>query len=254
MRKHILFTLSMILSISFVTPAFADHIYAGPEVEKVITYDENGRKVITLIFDPAKTPDYIKENTYEQQENEKEEQKQEHERIAPLTEPPEVGTTLAHILDENADPDVKGWKKFMPPYQSGMAGQCVWYARGRFKEVYGIDIPHLDGIKNWIANAYQCDKIKAVTDLSDVPIQSVAVFRPIEDNEDKPGHVCFVEYVERDNEGKPLNIYYTDANGAGDLRKNEFDDGYDGTVKVKSFEDFKNTGKLKLIGFIVPSE
>ena len=87
-----------------------------------------------------------------------------------------------------------------------------------------------------------------------MPVQSVAVFKPIEDSEDKPGHVCFVEYVEYDNNGNPLNIYYTDANGAGDLRKNEFDDGYDGTVKVKSFESFENTGKLKLIGFIVPNE
>ena len=40
-------------------PAFAQHIYIG-DTETVISYDENGNKVITLIFDPAKTPDYMK--------------------------------------------------------------------------------------------------------------------------------------------------------------------------------------------------
>ena len=108
--------------------------------------------------------------------------------------------------------------------------------------------------KYWINNAYKCDKIRTITDLSDVPEQSIAVYEPTEEFATWAGHVSFVEYVERDKNGNPVNIYYTEANGIGDLKKDEFNTGYDGTVKVSSFEDFKNPYGLRLIGYIAPAE
>ncbi len=244
MKKFLIPVVAVILGIMTATPVLANHIYVGEEVEKVITYDENGNKVITLIFDPAKTPDFMKQETEDTN----------FERIPPLTEAPEVGTTLGHILNENASPDAIGASRFMQAYQSGLPRQCGWYTKGRFREIYGIELPSLGSPKYWIKNAYKCDKIRTITDLSHVLEQSIAVYEPTEKFATWAGHVSFVEYVERDKNGKPVNIYYTDANGVGDLKKDEFNAGYDGTVKVNGFEDFKNPYGLRLNGYIVPAE
>ena len=244
MKKSLMPLAAITFSIMITVPTFANHIYAGEEVEKVVTYDENGNKVITLIFDPAKTPDFMKKET----------ENTNFERIPPLTEAPEVGTTLAYILNENAPPDAVGASRFMKAYQSGLSGQCTWYAAGRFRAIYGIELPNFGDAKNWITNIFRSNKVKAITDLSDVPEQSIAVYEPTEGFKSWAGHVSFVEYVERDKNGNPVNVYYTDANGAGDLKKDEFNAGYDGTVKISSFEDFKNPYGLKLIGYIVPTE
>ena len=56
MKKSLMPLAAITFSIMITVPTFANHIYAGEEVEKVVTYDENGNKVITLIFDPAKHP------------------------------------------------------------------------------------------------------------------------------------------------------------------------------------------------------
>lgn len=243
MKKFLIPAIAVVLGIMTATPVLANHIYVGEEVEKVITYDENGNKVITLIFDPAKTPDFMKQETEDTN----------FERIPPLTEAPEVGTTLGHILNENAPPDAIGASRFMQAYQSGLPGQCTWYAAGRFMEVYGIELPSLGSPKYWINNAYKCDKIRTITDLSHVPEQSIAIFEPTDEFIDWTGHVSFVEYVERDKNGNPINVYYTDANGSGDLKKNEFDSS-DGVVRVRNIEEFKNPYGLRLIGYIVPAE
>ena len=244
MKKFLIPVVAVVLGIMTATPVLANHIYVGKEVEKVITYDENGNKVITLIFDPAKTPDFMKQET----------ENTNFERVPLLTEAPEVGTTLGHILNENASPDAVDASRFMEAYQSGLSGQCTWYAAGRFREIYGIELPNFGDAKNWIVNAYRSDKVKTITDLSDVPEQSIAVYEPTEKFATWAGHVSFVEYVERDKNGNPVNIYYTDANGVGDLKKDEFNAGYDGTVKVSGFEDFKNPYGLRLIGYIIPAE
>ena len=59
MKKKWMAVMTAILAISSTVPALAQHIYAGDDVEKVVSCDENGRKVITLIFDPAKMPDEV---------------------------------------------------------------------------------------------------------------------------------------------------------------------------------------------------
>jgi len=59
MKKRLLIPIAVAAGMMMTVPAFAQHIYIG-DTETVISYDENGNKVITLIFDPAKTPDYMK--------------------------------------------------------------------------------------------------------------------------------------------------------------------------------------------------
>lgn len=264
-KKLSVFFMMTAISMSMVAPVFAEHIYAGPEVEKIITYDEKGNKVITLIFDPEKMPDYIEESFYGKNDSQKKEsfygtndnQKKESldsQKKQLLSEPPEIGETLGHILDENILPNAVGASMYTEAYRLGMPGQCTWYVRGRFMEVYGIELPYMGSAKEWIASASENKSIKTVTDLSDVPEQSIAVFEPTEEFKDWSGHVSFVEYVERNENGVPVNIYYTDANGSSDLRKNEFDAGYDGTVKMRNFAKFKNPHGLKLIGYIVPND
>ena len=50
----------------------------------------------------------------------------------------------------------------------------------------------------------------------------------------------------------PLNIYYTDANGKHDTAKNEYTAGCDGAVVKESFDTFKETSQLALVGYILP--
>ena len=59
MKKRFFIPMALVMSIMMAVPAFAQHIYIG-DTETVISYDEKGNKIITLIFDPAKTPDYMK--------------------------------------------------------------------------------------------------------------------------------------------------------------------------------------------------
>ena len=47
MKKKWMAVMTAILAMSSTVPALAQHIYAGDDVEKVVSYDENGRKVIT---------------------------------------------------------------------------------------------------------------------------------------------------------------------------------------------------------------
>lgn len=242
MKNGIPLLLAVLLSLSVTVKAFANHIFVGDGVEKVVTYDENGGKVITLIFDPVKVPKWaedVAESSVEKSEE--------------SIETPEIGRTLGHILNENAGANAIGANRFTEAYRAGLSGQCTWYAAGRFREVHGIELPYMQSAKMWIENAERSEEIKAITDLEVVPMQSITVFAPTEEFKEWPGHVSFIEYVERDEGGRPVKIYYTDANGIGDLRKDVFDAGYDGTVKMCRFEEFKNPYGLRLIGYIVPN-
>ena len=248
MKKAFLIPMAAAMGITMAAPAFAGQIYVG-DTETVVSYDENGNKVITMIFDPAKTPDFFREQyiTPPQPVKTAEGNRRQAE---PLTEAPEVGTVLAqiHRINEN------GEAEFVSPYHGGRRGQCTWYAAGRFQEVHGIALPLFGNAKEWIANAWYSDDVRAVTDLSDVPEQAVAVYRPTERFRDWPGHVSFVEYVERDENGKPLTVYYTDANGVGDPEKDAYSPGYDGSVKAVSYEYFLHPYGVELIGYLVPKD
>ena len=247
-KRAFLIPMATAIGIAAAMPAFAGQIYIG-DTETVVSYDENGGKVITMVFDPANTPDFFRGQylTPPQPVKTAEEKRKQAE---PLDEAPEVGTVLANIHYVNESGNIA----FTEPYLGGSCGQCTWYARGRIWEMFGIKLPLLGSAKEWIANAWYSDDVLAVTDLSDVPEQAIAVFRPTEEFRDWPGHVSFVEYVERDGNGKPLTVYYTDANGVGDPEKDAYSPGYDGSVKAVSYEEFLHPYGVELIGYLLPKD
>lgn len=243
-RKQPLCTLAVTAAIccGMAIPSYASvpALTVGPDVKTIETVDENGRRVITWIFPPTPVEWPSEADTWE--------------RIPPLTEAPEVGETLGNILKEGTDINDINADNYTKCYRTGSIGQCTWYAQGRFKEIFGIDMHFgLGNAKNWINNAYKSEEIKTITDINDIREQSIAVLAPTED-ENQPGHVLFIEYVERDAQGNPITIYYTEANGLFDLQKGEFDYGYDGTVRKQSFEKFKSPYQLQLIGYIIPAK
>ena len=66
------------------------------------------------------------------------------------------------------------------------------------------------------------------------------------------GHVVFVEYVERDENGNPVNVYYSECKNSdksGDHRP-----GKDGKVVKVTFERFKksSSGTKDLMGYVMP--
>jgi len=270
MKKRFFIPMALVMSIMMAVPAFAQHIYIG-DTETVISYDEKGNKIITLIFDPAKTPDYMKPdspNYWRKAEQAQMEQiadvpvfpqagqaadftaqpeETPFQPIPPLTEAPEVGTVLAEIEDM----DKNGEIHFTTPYNGYSIGQCTWYARGRFQEIYGIELPFFGNARVWAERAAKYPEFEVITDLWNMPAQAIAVYAPKTDKS-LPGHVCFIEYVEYDEAGMPLNIYYTDANGKYDTVKNEYTAGCDGAVVKESFDTFKETSQLKLVGYILP--
>ncbi len=270
MKKNLMISiLTAVMSVSMAAPVMAGHIYAGDGVEKTISYDENGGRVITLVFDPANMPDYMKPMAIRQAEaktenrellnegkekalsavpKEKQESvKTESVKIEPqkLKAPPEIGRTLGYIFNEET-------QRFTENYRAGNIGQCTWYAKGRFREVHGIEMPYMGRAKEWIDTAYKTEGLAVITDLTDVPDQAVAVFAPTINVQESPGHVVFIEYVERDKDGTPVTIYYTEANGNNDPTKGKYDASFDGTVRSRNLKEFQDPYGLKLLGYIVP--
>ena len=252
-KKWMLAALAVMMSLSMASPVLAGHIYAGEGVEKAIGYDTNGNKVITLTFDPTQMPEELKQKfrvtTEISAEPSTVSEKVKTSKISHirLTEPPEIGATLGDIFDEET-------QRFTGNYRHATIGECTWYAEGRVKEVYGLELPYMGCAKEWLASAQQAESLEAITNLADVPEQSVAVFAPAWDAETRPGHVEFVEYVSRDEDGKPVDIYFTEANGGNDIEKGRYNAGIDGAVRRKSFEEFTNQYGLRLIGYVVPRQ
>ena len=163
------------------------------------------------------------------------------------TTPPEIGTTLGNIYDENGE--------LTELYKGHSIGVCVGYVMARFEELHEIKLPYLESPRNWIKNEHNSLQTKAILDLDDIQEKAIAVYAPIDELSTAAGHVVIIEYIERDVNENPINIYYTDSNGGNDIKKGEFNKGYDGIVKKRSMEEFKNPlNGLKLIGYIVPDK
>ena len=252
-KKWMLAALAAVMSVSMTSPVLAGHIYAGEGVEKTVSYDADGNKVITLTFDPAQMPEELKQKfgmtteiSAESSAVSETVKKPEMNHLR-LTKPPEIGETLGDIFNEES-------QRFTENYRHATIGECTWYAEGRVKEVYGVELPYMGCAKEWLKSAQQAESLAAITDLTDVPEQSVAVFAPAWDAETRLGHVEFVEYVSRDEDGKPVDIYFTEANGGNDIEKGKYNAGIDGAVRRKSFEEFTNQYGLRLIGYVVPKQ
>lgn len=180
---------------------------------------------------------------------------------------PTVGSVPAKIvLDEsNTNPyssenRLKNSKEFWTEsYATADSGGCNWYANGRFWEVYGIPLPHFQesankqffGVETYLDTADQYDELLAIRDVKDIRSNSIVVKSAYPSNPSGGGHVAFIEYVERDYNGKPINIFYTEAN-ADNPTQGKYRHGVDGVVKVESYDSFLKSGK-PIIGYIIPN-
>lgn len=178
---------------------------------------------------------------------------------APLTSAPKEGEILANILideskpayldDAMTKPNTENYTTAYSYLDSGMIGQCTWYARGRMLETVGEHI-RLNpfpgsGVNNWVKKAQSddCPDVDGVTDPYAIQPRSIVVW---------DGHAAFVEWVDYDSEGNPVKVYFTEAN-ANHRSTNRVPGTYypdfDATVKVWDFDKFINRGDF--IGYVV---
>jgi len=184
-------------------------------------------------------------------------------RQVPLKSPPEVGTRLANILVDknispyNADGSINE-DNIQPFYKYNSLlsnfGQCAWYAEARFSEVTGVDSRNnkywsgTGNVSGWLDNVKNndCPDVIAIHDKYDIREQSIAVMN---------GHVLFVEYVERDSNGKPLKVYVTEANAnraiKPELKAGIYHPEYDCLVKVFEWETFLKYSDGSIKGYII---
>lgn len=170
---------------------------------------------------------------------------------------PVVGDTPGNILKDPNDTNYLGSGKYTNAYMYGSIGQCAWYAKGRFCEVHGINLYLNDydfgSYKEHLTNVEKYDDLKAITDVNNIQGNTIAIFIPKDSRE--IGHMVYVEYVERDSNGKPINVYITETNGPNTLNRGQFDPGYDGVVQKMTFEDFKNRSQVnELAGYIAANK
>lgn len=232
-----------------LTLLFPTAVFAQPY--RTVSYDASGRKVITYTCDPNETPEWFKENYLKEEGTEKATISEMKADVVsePQRTPPAEGSIPAKIEMLDAE----GKEIFTENYRIGYAGQCTWYARGRFREVNGVELPTIGYAKDWLMAPLVSDKVDVCLDVNTVPEHSIAVYAPKADSRLK-GHVVFVEYVERDKDGNPVNVYYTDANGKHDTEKNKYTKGCDGQVIKESFREFRENRHLKLVGYVVKKD
>ena len=225
-----------------LTLLFPTSVFAQPY--RTVSYDASGRNTC----DPNETPEWFKENYLKEEKTEASILSEEKAEVPPEQKrtPPKEGSIPAKIETVDAD----GKEIFTENYRIGYAGQCTWYARGRFHEVNGVELPTIGYAKDWLMAPLVSDKVDVCLDVNVVPEHSIAVYAPKADSRLK-GHVVFVEYVERDKDGNPVNVYYTDANGKQDTEKNKYTKGCDGQVIQESFQEFRENRHLKLVGYVV---
>ena len=165
---------------------------------------------------------------------------------------PIVGDTPGNILKDPNDPNHSDNNKYTDTYRHGNIGQCTWYAECRFYEVHEIKLYsyQLGGIKECLTNAVKHDDLRVITDINNIQSNTIAVFCPKDLS--KSGHMVYIEYVERDSNGIPTDVYITEANT---LREGKFDPKYDGVVQKISFENLKNSSQANILtGYIAANK
>lgn len=167
-----------------------------------------------------------------------------------MTSAPEIGSFPAKIL-MTGKTDVKSADSYQEPYKYSVGHGCNWYGFGRFYEVYGyrISVPYTGGL-TYLAAIEKADKasVRAERDPNKIISGCLAVYW----RKNNGGHVVFVEYVERDADGNPVSVYYTECmntDGSGVYKPKS-----DAKVKKVSFERFKksSSGTKDLMGYVLP--
>jgi len=168
---------------------------------------------------------------------------------------PVVGETPGNILKDPNNPILFGADRYTEYYRLGSIGVCAWYAENRFYEVHGIHLYLYDlgKLRDSLTNALKYSDLKVITDVNAIAGNTIAVFVP--QNSTDVGHMVYVEYVERNSNGNPINVYITETNGANTLNKNEFNPGYDGVIQKIKFDEFiKRSPNLELAGYIAANK
>ncbi|MFI3175437.1 MAG: CHAP domain-containing protein, partial [Bacillota bacterium] len=160
--------------------------------------------------------------------------------FAETTETPTVGATLGTIYDGNGS--------MTEPYKINNIGQCTGYAKARFLEYHGVALPYFGNAKYWVANHKNSADVKIENEIS---VGAIAIFEPTAEFSTMAGHVEFIEYLERDENGDVTAVYFSDSNGANDIQKGVWNDGVDGVVKKVTLAEFENQYGLKLLGYMV---
>ena len=182
------------------------------------------------------------------------------------SQPPLVGSVLAKIvLDENKSTELfleiprkpyEAETNVTEAYATGDYGGCEWYAGGRFDEVFGIPIRYFNETKSkmlydadtFLEVADKYEQLTVIRDINNIPDSGIVVLGI---GNDGVGHVGFIEYVERDSSGKPINVYYSEGNMKAD---GKYHHGIDGTVQKRNFISFLKQGSKPVIGYIIPNK
>ncbi|GHT58455.1 hypothetical protein FACS18945_4340 [Bacteroidia bacterium] len=171
-----------------------------------------------------------------------------------MTTAPEVGSVPANIMLPGKT-DVKNADSFYAQYKPHFAHGCNWYGFDRFYETYGYQIPVGLSVMP-IAYMNLVDRINPEsirTERSTANIISgcMALYSS---KDGSTRHIVFVEYVERDVNGNPTEVYYTECRNSNS--SGLFIPESDGKVIKVTFERFKKSGSqlYDLIGYIVPGK
>ncbi len=148
--------------------------------------------------------------------------------------------TLANIKNENGYTD---------HYNNGFTkGQCTWYAYGRFCEDNGFEKLDVNGnAKKWLDNCKD-ENVYVERDVTNIVPNSIAVDYKTSDLS-HPGHVTYIEHVTYDENGDPVDVYFTEANWDSNGAYNE---GTDAIVKKLPYSEFIDRGTHKVLGYIIP--
>ena len=170
-----------------------------------------------------------------------------------LSEPPTVGSTLAKILIDpslgayEADGRTPLYSNYTKPYANTTGiGACTWYAHARLWEVTGIDTRTLYSFPEASTTALNnlstgiCEGFTATTDKTKISSRSIAVW---------PTHDVYIEYVEKDSNGNPTNVYFSDGGYDNGVYKPS---GKTGVIQKKAYADFLNYmgSDNELLGYI----
>lgn len=139
-----------------------------------------------------------------------------------------LGTTVASI--RSGGEYTKYYGSGNLSYNGGYAGQCTWYAYGRFYEVCGIKLYTAYNAKEWLSANASDSRVKVVYGASKIRSQSIAVR-----TSGTWGHVMFVEYVSYDSNGDPQYVYFTECNTDGNGTYNA---GTDCILKRLTYKEF----------------
>lgn len=141
-----------------------------------------------------------------------------------------IGQTIPNIKSRSGYTKYYGSDNLL--YNAGYCGQCTWYVYGRFYEVQGIQLKIARNAKYWLSDNASDSALKVVFGADHISGKAIAVRTT-----GNYGHVMFVEYVERNSDGSPVNVYFTECNTDNN---GTYDIGKDCIIQCKSFAQFKS--------------